>query len=614
MLSSETDFDDDPVLAMEAGEFSFDNESTKTWPDTSFCQNALLSMIYRCREDDDLPIRYRELSVHLERVLDEHETDIERARSVRSVARWLEINNQDAGHIVWGQLAVDVGHPEAIYEQTVSKLSAAGYEIVTAADAKLLPSIQQRVGRPDWGHDPLDALIKHVSDLPLIMKSGAPGWKPSEIQASIQSIVLFFIFSIRIFGSDSQFSRRRASRFRAPTLTTEKEDDWAARARALRDQLGWLEPIWGWLIDEYARRKAKNKKGRSFDDERQQLLAQHESMKLFLKNLESAGCEADLWFQYSELRDPGEPRQKQEAPALEVREDQVVLVKGTIAPASEKWEVESLKRYSCLLEPFPLTQLPGLAEIDEITESLSAEFPWATDACRLITQELRARASHGSRVLSFSPVLLVGPPGSGKTRFAQRLGSLLGIDNSVINCAGMADPKIFQGLARGWASARPSFLVERLAQTKRGNHLFLLDEIDKFGSSNHNGDPRAAVLDLLEPGNAARYADIYLLAEVDLSHCLFVATANSLEPIPAPLLDRLQPIFFPQPGPEHAPTLIKGVQADLERSWGLPVGAIGLDTHQREILAGLPARQMKRAMVQLLAEQAEHRPGGMLPQ
>src|SRR5690606_2620616 len=119
--------------------------------------------------------------------------------------------------------------------------------------------------------------------------------------------------------------------------------------------------------------------------------------------------------------------------------------------------------------------------------------------------------------------------------------------------AGMTDVKVLKGVTRGWASNRTSRIVEIIQQTRVPNPLFILDEIDKAHSGSSNGgDPQDALLDLLEPGNAKRYMDVYLMAECDLSSCLYIATANSLEAISEPLLSRLRPVLFPTPGPEHA--------------------------------------------------------------
>jgi hypothetical protein len=121
----------------------------------------------------------------------------------------------------------------------------------------------------------------------------------------------------------------------------------------------------------------------------------------------------------------------------------------------------------------------------------------------------------------------------------------------------------------------------------------------------NNGDPQAALLDLLEPGNAARFHDIFLLTECDLSHCIYVATANSLKALSAPLLSRVRPVFFPQPDGAYAPVLIRGVLRDLEASWNLPFGTLNLTAAQMAALKGLSPRDMRAAMLTLLARDTE---------
>src|SRR3546814_467575 len=122
-----------------------------------------------------------------------------------------------------------------------------------------------------------------------------------------------------------------------------------------------------------------------------------------------------------------------------------------------------------------------------------------------------ARRRHGSIRLGMPPLLLVGKPGTGKTRFAQRLSELLGTPNTVINMAGMRDVNLLKGVSRGWASNRPSRIIEFIQQTNVANPLFILDEVDKAEVGTHdNGNPYNVLLDLLEPGNARRYTDMYL--------------------------------------------------------------------------------------------------------
>lgn len=109
----------------------------------------------------------------------------------------------------------------------------------------------------------------------------------------------------------------------------------------------------------------------------------------------------------------------------------------------------------------------------------------------------------------------------------------------------MSDAKLIKGSTRGWGGARRSKIVELIQQTASTTPLFVRDEIDKLGRSGLSEDQQAALLDLLEPGNARRYMDIFLMTEYDLSHCMYFATANSLQGISRPLLNRTAGVLLP---------------------------------------------------------------------
>src|SRR5690606_7015015 len=108
-----------------------------------------------------------------------------------------------------------------------------------------------------------------------------------------------------------------------------------------------------------------------------------------------------------------------------------------------------------------------------IRKTLEAEFPWALEAIDTIMVDLTARQRFGATRLGMWPILMVGNPGTGKTRLAQRLSELLGTPNTVINMAGMRDTNTFKGVSRGWSGSRPSRMVEFIQQTKTPNPLFV---------------------------------------------------------------------------------------------------------------------------------------------
>ena len=191
---------------------------------------------------------------------------------------------------------------------------------------------------------------------------------------------------------------------------------------------------------------------------------------------------------------------------------------------------------TCLDYPFGIKTQDSVT-VDEARKILNADHDGL--------EKVKERILEFVAVKQFSPdiknqiICLVGPPGVGKTSVAASIARALGRKYARVSLGGMHDEAEIRGHRKTYVGAMPGRIVSAIINAKAENPVIVLDEIDKM-SNNFRGDPTSALLEVLDPEQNKSFRDNFMEIPIDLSETLFIATANSYDGIPAPLLDRME--------------------------------------------------------------------------
>ncbi len=221
----------------------------------------------------------------------------------------------------------------------------------------------------------------------------------------------------------------------------------------------------------------------------------------------------------------------------EVRKKALAELKKLESGGSQHHESQGIRNYLDLLLDLPWTVEKKSIDIEEARRVLESNHNGLEKVKERIVQHLAVMKLKEEKQGSI--LLFAGPPGTGKTSLGKSIADALGRKYVRISLGGVKDEAEIRGHRRTYVGSLPGRIIQGMKRAGTKNPVFILDEVDKLAVS-YSGDPASALLEVLDPEQNNTFSDHYLEVPYDLSDVLFIATANSLATIPAPLLDRME--------------------------------------------------------------------------